>query len=144
MLNTIYSYFIALGTFLAIDLIWLNVAAKELYRRELGEWLSSSPNLSAAGIFYLAFVAALVYFVIQPARKDGNMPRGLLRAAIFGAICYATYDLTNLATIQNWPLSIAIIDIIWGAILSTAVTAITLILMQRLTTETRPKRQRSK
>ena len=69
--------------------------------------------------------------MIAPARQDGNFGLALLRAAVFGAICYATYDLTNLAVLKDWPLSISIIDIVWGAVLTMAVTGITLIIMQR-------------
>ncbi|MEI7818858.1 MAG: DUF2177 family protein [bacterium] len=131
MLNTLYTYGIALTTFLMIDLFWLNIAAKELYRRSIGQYISATPNLGAAGIFYAAYIAVLVYFVINPARADGNFPQALLRAALFGGICYATYDLTNLAVLKDWPLTLSIIDIIWGMVLTMAVTAITLILLQR-------------
>jgi len=118
-------------TFLIIDMFWLNIAAKDLYRRALGPLLAPSPNIWAAVIFYLAYIAALMYFVINPARQDGDFVKALIGGAIFGAICYATYDLTNLAVLRDWPLNITIIDIIWGAVLTMSVTAITLILLQR-------------
>lgn len=132
MLTTLYSYGIALITFLIIDMFWLQIAAKDLYRRSLGGLLTDSPNLFAACIFYALFIAALVYFVIHPAQRDKDFNRALVRAAALGGICYATYDLTNLAVLRDWPLSITVIDIIWGIVLSTAVTAITLIFLQRL------------
>lgn len=131
MLNTFYTYLIAFITFLAIDMVWLNFAAKDLYRRAIGQFLAANPNISAAFIFYAAYIAALVYFVINPARQDGNFGQALIRAAVFGGICYATYDLTNLAVMKDWPLSLSIIDIIWGMVLTMSVTAITLILLQR-------------
>lgn len=132
MLDTLYTYGIALTTFLVVDMFWLNIAAKDLYKRSIGQFLAANPNLGAAGIFYAAYIATLVYFVINPARQNNDFPQALLRAAIFGGICYATYDLTNLAVLKDWPLSLSIIDIIWGMVITMAVTAITLILLQRL------------
>ncbi|MCC7543398.1 DUF2177 family protein [bacterium] len=132
MLTTIYTYPIALVTFLIIDMFWLQIAAKDLYKRSLGPLLSANPNLGTAFIFYGLYIAALLYFVIQPVYKDHNFTQALIRAAVFGGICYATYDLTNLAVINGWPVAITVIDIIWGIVLTTAVTAITLIIMQRL------------
>mgnify|MGYP000919583091 CR=1 FL=1 len=132
MLITLYSYGIALVTFLIVDMFWLQIAAKDLYRRSLGGLLTDTPNLLAAVIFYALFIAALVYFVLRPAQEDRNFKRALTRAAVLGGICYATYDLTNLAVLRGWPVGITIIDIIWGIVLSMTVTAITLILLQRL------------
>lgn len=132
MLTTLYTYAIALATFLVIDMFWLQIAAKDLYKRSLGSLLTATPNLTAAGIFYALYIAALLYFVLMPAHKDHNFQLALTRAAILGGICYATYDLTNLAVLKDWPLSITIIDIIWGMVLTTAVAAITLLISQRI------------
>jgi len=121
----------ALATFLVIDLFWLNVAAKEFYRRALADYLSPQANVAPGLLLYALLVAGLTYFVILPAQKDKNMPLALMRSAFLGIICYATYDLTNLAIARNWPVSVTIIDIIWGAVLMMSTTAITLILMQK-------------
>ena len=131
MLTTALSYTTALITFLVIDLFWLNVAAKELYRRALTDYLAPQASLMPALILYALLVAGLTYFVILPAQKDKNMPLALMRAAFLGVICYATYDLTNLAVARAWPLTVTIIDVVWGAVLMMSTTAITLILMQK-------------
>jgi uncharacterized membrane protein len=131
MLTTFLSYIMALATFLVIDLFWLNVAAKEFYRRALADYLSPQANVAPGLLLYALLVAGLTYFVILPAQKDKNMPLALMRSAFLGIICYATYDLTNLAIARNWPVSVTIIDIIWGAVLMMSTTAITLILMQK-------------
>jgi uncharacterized membrane protein len=131
MLIIAQSYSMALATFLIIDLFWLNVAAKELYRRALTDYLAPQATLAPGIILYALLVAGLTYFVILPAQKDKNMPLALMRAAFLGVICYATYDLTNLAIARSWPLSVTIIDIIWGAVLMMSTTAITLILIQK-------------
>ncbi len=135
MLTTFLSYIMALATFLVIDLFWLNVAAKEFYRRALADYLSPQANVAPGLLLYALLVAGLTYFVILPAQKDKNMPLALMRSAFLGIICYATYDLTNLAIARNWPVSVTIIDIIWGAVLMMSTTAITLILMQKYRTK---------
>lgn len=131
MLTALQTYCISFVTFLVVDLFWLNVAAKELYKRSLGDYLAPEPSLVPGLVLYALLVAGLTYFVILPARKDKNMPLALIRSAFLGVICYATYDLTNLAVAKNWPLSVTIIDIIWGAVLMMSTTAITLILQQK-------------
>jgi uncharacterized membrane protein len=115
------TYLMALITFLVVDAIWLGLIAQPLYARQLGFLLTDSPNWVAAGIFYLFFVYALVFFVIE-----GNHKRPLVAAALFGAVTYATYDLTNLATIDGWPVMVTVIDIAWGALLAVLVTKVTL------------------
>lgn len=130
MLQTLQSYFIALVTFVLTDLVWINIAARELYRRSLGGLLSGQVLLAPAGLFYLIYTAGLVYFVIAPALKKDNLQLALIRAACLGAVAYATYDLTNFATLKGWPLTITIVDVAWGVVLTMAVTAITLIAMQ--------------
>ena len=123
-------YLVALGVFLAMDMTWLLVIAKDLYAKHLGYLMSKTPNLAAAGIFYLLFVVGLVVFVLEPAIKNNSLVEALWRGALFGLIAYATYDLTNLATIKDWPLLITIIDLIWGAVLSGSVAVVSYWLMR--------------
>ena len=123
-------YLVALGVFLAMDMTWLLVIAKDLYAKHLGYLMSKTPNLVAAGIFYLLYVAGLVVFVLEPAIKNNSLVEALWRGALFGLIAYATYDLTNLATIKDWPLLITIIDLIWGAVLSGSVAVVSYWLMR--------------
>jgi len=81
-------------------------------------------NLLAAGLFYLLFVGALVYFVVAPGVNGGEMREVVLRGALFGLVTYATYDLTNLATLREWSLTVTIVDLAWGTVLTAATSAL--------------------
>jgi len=117
------SYFLTLLSFLAVDFFWLMVLAKNLYAKYLYPVIGQNVNLPAAIVFYIFYVFGLFILIIQPNIEAGTPLKVILTVALFGAVAYATYDLTNLATIKDWPILIAIIDIIWGAVL-TAITAI--------------------
>jgi uncharacterized membrane protein len=132
MNRNIKVYLLTFAVFLVIDMIWLSVIASSLYSRYLGYIMSPTPNLFAAFVFYALFIVGLLVFVILPALKEKSMQTTLGRAALFGLVTYATYDLTNLATLKDWPLTITIIDLIWGTVLSTLVTWISLMLIKRL------------
>jgi len=118
-------YFIALPVFFIIDLVWLTLVAKNFYAKQIGFLMTKNPNLFAALIFYLIFIAGLIFFVITPALDKKIWTQALLAGAFFGLVAYATYDLTNLATIKDWPLIITIVDLIWGMVLSASVSVIT-------------------
>jgi uncharacterized membrane protein len=118
-------YLIALPVFLAIDMVWLTLVAKNFYAKQIGFLMAKNPNLFAALIFYLIFIAGLIIFVITPALDKKMWTQALLTGAFFGLVTYATYDLTNLATIKDWPLIITIVDLIWGMVLSATVSVIT-------------------
>lgn len=117
-------YLITLLAFLVIDLAWLGLVARSFYRQHLGFLLAPSANWVAALIFYLLFIVGLLVFVVLPGLQKGSLPHTLLRAALFGLITYATYDLTNLATIQGWPVIVTLVDIAWGVVLSVSVCAV--------------------
>lgn len=123
-MDSIIKYFIVLIIFLVIDFIWLAFIAKNLYRKYLGYLMKDKPNLLAAFIFYLIFVFGVLLFVINPALAEGSLLSALKRGLLFGLVTYSTYDLTNLATVKNWPIRITIIDLIWG----TTVSALTSVL----------------
>lgn len=125
-------YFINLVVFLGIDAIWLTVVAKKFYAKQLGYLMTQKPNLTAAGIFYLLFVFGLLVFVILPGLKENHLIKTTIYAGLFGLISYATYDLTNLATIKNWPLIVTIVDMIWGTTLAVAVSAITFLIAKKI------------
>src|SRR5512139_1208530 len=97
-------YLIALAVFFLIDMVWLGVVAKGFYRRHLGSMLSPKVNWAAAILFYLLFIVGLLVFVIKPALVSGEPLRALLFGALLGLISYATYDLSNLATLKDWPI----------------------------------------
>jgi uncharacterized membrane protein len=118
-------YLIALPIFLAIDAVWLTLVAKNFYAKQIGFLMSKNPNLMAALIFYLIFIAGLIYFVITPALDKRMWTQALLAGAFFGLVTYATYDLTNLATVKDWPLIVTIADLFWGMFVSAAVSVTT-------------------
>ncbi len=124
-------YFIALPVFLAIDMLWLGLIAKNFYAKQLGALMRTDINWIAAAIFYLLFVGGMAAFVISPALARGSLSYAIGYGALFGLIAYATYDLTNLATLKGWPLAVTLVDLAWGAVLSAAVSAITYIVAAR-------------
>jgi uncharacterized membrane protein len=94
--------------------------------------MSDQVNWPAAILFYLVFIGGLVFFVIQPAIEKQSLTYAIGAGAFLGFLCYATYDLTNLATLKNWPLTITVIDLIWGSVLSASVSAITYWIVQKI------------
>ncbi len=125
MLGFLKLYGIAFVLFMIIDLIWLGLIAKNLYQKQLGHLMADQVNWIAAIIFYLLFIGGLVFFAINPAVNDGEWTKALLYGALFGFMAYATYDLTNLATLKDWPIQITIIDLIWGTFLGASVSGLT-------------------
>jgi len=115
-------YFVTLAAFLAIDAVWLALVARTFYRSYLDWLMATHPNWLAALAFYLLFVVGVLVFVVVPGVEDGSLRTTLLRGALFGLIAYGTYDLTNLATVKNWPLTITVVDMVWGTALSVAVS----------------------
>jgi uncharacterized membrane protein len=122
-LSNAKNYGITLAVFLVIDMVWLLFVAKNLYAKQLGYLMAEQANLVAAFVFYALFVVGLLFFVINPALAKESWQYALLAGMFFGLITYATYDLTNLATVKDWPLTITVIDLIWGTSLSGATSA---------------------
>jgi len=125
-------YGIAFTVFLAIDAVWLVLIAKNFYAKHIGYLMAKNPNLWAAFIFYLIFIAGLVFFVITPALDKKMWIYAFLAGLFFGLVTYATYDLTNLATVKDWPLIVTIIDITWGMCVSAAVSVVTYFITLKL------------
>ncbi len=126
------NYGIMLGIFLVIDFIWLTVIAKSLYAQHLGYLMAPKANLVAALVFYLLFVVGLQFFVLNPALLNGNWVSVLLTGMFFGLVTYATYDLTNLATVRDWPILITAIDLVWGSFVSGATALLSYLIIQRI------------
>lgn len=118
MLRYLILYAITVAIFFAIDILWIGVIAKNLYREKLGFILSDKVNWAAAIIFYLIYIGGIIYFAVAPAIQAHSLSTAIMNGVLLGILCYATYDLTNMATIAQWPLSITIIDIIWGGFLT--------------------------
>jgi uncharacterized membrane protein len=112
------SYALTLIVFLIIDMAWLGFIAKDLYKKYLGTFLSEQVNWTAALIFYVLFVIGVFIFAILPSVEKNSHVSAITLGALFGFFTYATYDLTNLATLKNWPLNIVFIDILWGTFLT--------------------------
>jgi len=115
-------YLATLGAFFAIDLVWLGLVARQFYREQIGFLLAPEPNWLAAIIFYLLFVLGILVFAVLPGLESDSIKKTLFLGAFFGLVTYATYDLTNLATVKGWPLLVTVVDLIWGTFLSVSVS----------------------
>lgn len=124
-MNILLTYGISTIVFFAIDMLWLGLIAKSLYRNKLSHIISQDVVWPAAILFYLIYIAGIVYFAINPALRAGSWQLALLNGALLGGLCYATYDLTNMATIAKWPIEIVVIDILWGIFLTGTVSVVT-------------------
>ena len=125
-------YFIALPIFFAMDMVWLGVVAKNFYARHIGFLMKSNVNWLAAVLFYLLFITGLVVFVIAPAIEKASWVRALRFGALFGLITYATYDLTNLATVKDWPVALTVVDLTWGTVLAASVSVATCLVAAKI------------
>jgi uncharacterized membrane protein len=118
MLAYATGYLAALVTFVAADMVWLGTMAPRFYRPTLGDIAISGVNLPPAIIFYAIYTIGLFLFAINPALKSGSLITAAVYGALFGFFTYATYDLTNHATLRNWALSLTLVDVAWGSILA--------------------------
>jgi len=128
----IKTYLITLFVFLGIDLVWLSLIAKNFYAQYLGYLMKKDVNVAAAGLFYLLFVVGLVVFSVLPALEKNSWVQALALGALLGLISYATYDLTNLATIKDWPLIVTIVDMVWGTVLGASVSLVSYFIITRI------------
>lgn len=110
--------------FFAIDFVWLSTMNSRFYQPRLGSLLAEQPKLAVAAGFYLLYVIGVMALAVIPGLREGAVAGALWRGALFGLMAYATYDLTNLATIQDWPWELAVVDMIWGTVLTGSVSAI--------------------
>lgn len=120
--SLIINYLLTTVVFLVIDMAWLGLIAKNLYQKYLGDFLSDKVNWTAAFIFYLLYVVGISVFAIYPSVNQNSAMNAILMGGLFGFFAYATYDLTNLATLKGWPLPIVFIDIAWGVVLTAMVS----------------------
>ncbi|MBN1168599.1 DUF2177 family protein [Candidatus Woesebacteria bacterium] len=120
----IKTYLITFTVFLGIDAVWLTLIANKFYSKYLGYIMKTNVNFVAAGLFYLLFVVGLVVFSVLPALEKNSWTQALFLGGLLGLISYATYDLTNLATIKDWPLIVTIVDMVWGTVLGASVSVI--------------------
>lgn len=126
------TYAVSVPVFFFIDMIWLGVIAKGFYRNALEPLLTPNVNWIAAIIFYLLFLVGILIFALLPGMERRSLVYTIAMAALFGFIAYATYDLTNLATLRDWPLMLSIVDMIWGSFLSASTATVTYLIMSRI------------
>ena len=117
-LTYVKAYFGALFAFCVMDGLWLGFLATDFYFDSLGGLLLKEPNWSSAVIFYLGYIIGIVYFVIKPALFDGNHRTVLRDGALLGLLAYATYDMTNMATLTGWSLTVSMVDMVWGMVIT--------------------------
>lgn len=117
-------YLLTIPVFFAIDLLWLGVIAKDLYQKNLAHLLSPTVNWPAALLFYLIYIVGILLFAVRPALAAQALSQAALWGALFGFFTYATYDLTNLATLRDWPITVVVVDIAWGTLLCTLVASV--------------------
>ena len=113
-------YLAAVLVMVALDVLWLGVVAKTAYQEGIGHLMAERPMLLAAVVFYLLYGVGLMVFAVVPQADDPGWTRTLVMGALFGFFAYATYDLTNLATLRNWPIRLALMDMAWGTVISAA------------------------
>jgi len=131
MHRLVIAYASTLVTLLAIDALWLTVLMGSTYRSYLGDLMLSQPKLLPAALFYLIYAAGLVAFAALPGTREGGWKHAATMGALLGLVAYATYDLSNLATLRGWPLPLTVIDIAWGAALSAVAAGVGCLLAQR-------------
>jgi uncharacterized membrane protein len=125
-------YGVALVAFFIIDLIWLGVVARGFYQNQMGHLMRASVNWPAAIVFYLIFIVGIVLFVVGPAIERESLTQAVVFGALFGLVTYAAYDLTNLATLDGFPLKVAVVDLIWGMVLCGTISTITYLASSRV------------
>jgi uncharacterized membrane protein len=118
MRNAVIAYAVAALVMAGLDFIWLSLTVDPLYHRALGAVMAEKPFMPAAVAFYLIYVVGIVVFAVSPALESGDWWTALIRGAAFGFFAYATYDLTNLATLKVWSLKVSLIDMAWGTFLT--------------------------
>lgn len=129
ILNFVGVYFLTIVVFLALDMVWLLKIAPTFYRTYIGHLMADKPNLVAALFFYLIFIFGLVYFVYWPLREQNDLISVAIQGALFGLVTYATFDLTNMAVLKNFPLRVVVIDLLWGSFISMVVAVVVSLLV---------------
>jgi uncharacterized membrane protein len=118
MIRYMIAYVVTATVFLAVDMVWLTKVAKQFYYDRLGDLLLTTPRMGAALAFYALYVVGIVIFAVAPALREGSAVTAVVYGALFGLFAYATYDMTNYATIRNWSLTVSLVDTVWGTFLT--------------------------
>ena len=126
------TYAVSVPVFFALDMLWLGVIAAKFYRKSLEPLLTPNVNWVAGLAFYFLFLGGVLVFALLPGMERRSLVHTVAMAALFGFIAYATYDLTNLATLRGWPMTLSFVDMAWGSVLSASTAAITYLIMSRV------------
>ena len=132
MSRFILLYLVTVPVFFLIDLVWLGVVARDFYRNQIGSLMADPIVWPAAILFYLLSISGIIFFAVVPAIDEGSWTKALLLGAAFGFFTYMTYDLTNLATLQGWSVTLAVVDIAWGTVLCGAVATVSYVIGRRV------------
>jgi uncharacterized membrane protein len=127
MTRSLIAYVTLMVAFGLLDFVWLGFMGPRLYKPALGDMLAASPRIGPAVAFYLLYLVGLLYFAVRPALTEGGWRMALLNGAVFGLVAYATYDLTNQATLRIWPVKVTILDIAWGTAASAAAATVSFV-----------------
>jgi uncharacterized membrane protein len=122
-MNYIIAYFATAFVFLIIDYIWLGFVMKDYFQSQLGHLMADEVNFTVAALFYLFYAAGILYLCVLPAFETGDWTKSMINGAVLGFLAYGAYDVTNMATLKDWPVTMSIIDVTWGAAL-TALSAV--------------------
>lgn len=130
-MDIILRLLVAGGVMGLLDFVWLGYIAKKLYYGEMGKILLDKPNMIPALLFYVIYVVGVVVFVVNPAIAKDSLIHAIGYGAMFGFVAYATYDLTNLATLKGFSTKVVVVDLVWGAVLTAAVAGVTYLVLHR-------------
>lgn len=122
-------YLLAAGLFVAIDAVWLSTMTKRFYNKHMSGMLAAKPNFVAAGVFYAIYILGIVVFVLNPALEKDSLSFAIGAGALLGLTMYATYDLTNQATLKKWPTILTVVDLAWGTFVTALVSTIAFLIL---------------
>lgn len=130
MKHWLIAYGAALVVFLVVDLVWLGVVARSFYAEQLGRLMRPDVQRVAAALFYFGFVAGLVFLAVRPGQPDWSVWQAAAQGAVVGLLAYGTYDLTNWATLRDWPVAMSLVDMLWGTALSATVAGLSRLVLE--------------
>jgi uncharacterized membrane protein len=132
MMKLIVAYIATGLAFALIDSVWLINMAPRLYKPEIGEMMAEPFRLKPAIVFYLIYIAGMMWFAVVPGLNDGRWQTALVQGAVLGLMCYMTYDLTNYATLKVWSMKVTVLDMIWGTVLTGSASAVGMLVTEKL------------
>jgi uncharacterized membrane protein len=132
VLKSLLLYALTVPVFFAVDMVWLGLVAKTFYKKHIGHLMTGQVQWPAALLFYFSFIAGILFFCVVPAVEKGSLARAVLYGALFGFFTYATYDLTNLATLRDWPVLVTVVDLAWGMVLTGTVSGISYAIARKI------------